>query len=76
MMPPHDPLVPALADQTCPYCAQEVGKDFTFCPQCGHPLEHQAEDKRKLTTHYNQTIELSRSYALCPVCGMRVFPPR
>jgi len=46
------------------------------CPRCGHPLEHQGEDKRSLITHYNQTIELSRSYALCPICGTRVFPPR
>ena len=51
------------------------GEDSTPCPQCGHPLEHQGEEKRSLTTHYNQSIELSRSYALCPICGTRVFPP-
>lgn len=52
------------------------GEDRSGCPQCGHPLEHQGEDKRSLITHYNQTIELSRSYALCPICGTRVSPPR
>ena len=52
------------------------GKGSVGCPQCGHPLEHQGEEKRVLTTHYNQTIELSRSSALCPLCGTRVFPPR
>ena len=51
-------------------------KDRVGCPQCGHSLEHQGEERRKLTTHYNQTIELNRSYALCPICGTRVFPPR
>lgn len=51
------------------------GEERVGCPQCGHPLEHQGDDKRVLTTHYNQTIELSRSYALCPTCGTRVFPP-
>ena len=35
------PPAPAIADQTCPYCAQEVGKDFTFCPQCGHRLKEE-----------------------------------
>jgi len=45
------------------------------CPRCGHPLEHQGEETRSLTTHYNQSIELSRSYALCPICGTRLFPP-
>jgi Sec-independent protein translocase protein TatA len=36
------PVVTALAEQTCPYCAQEVGKDFTFCPRCGHRLHEEA----------------------------------
>lgn len=45
------------------------------CPECGRPLEDQGQDKRTLTTHYNQRIELTRSYALCSACGTRVFPP-
>jgi hypothetical protein len=45
------------------------------CPRCGHPLEHQGEEERSLTTHYEQTIRLKRSYASCPICGTRVFPP-
>ena len=45
------------------------------CPECGEPLEHQEMDTRTLTTHYDHTIELTRSYALCPACGARVFPP-
>ncbi len=50
-------------------------KERVGCSQCGHPLEHQGEEKRMLTTHYDQSIELNRSYALCPSCGTRVFPP-
>ena len=45
------------------------------CPSCGQPLEHHEMDTRKLTTNYDHTIELTRSYALCPACGTRVFPP-
>lgn len=39
---PPPPPVAAIAGQTCPYCAQEVGKDFTFCPQCGHRIKEEA----------------------------------
>ena len=52
------------------------GGERACCPQCGHYLEHQGDEKRSLITHYNQTIELVRSYALCPICGTRVSPPR
>jgi hypothetical protein len=45
------------------------------CPKCCHPLEHQETTTRTLTTNYNHTIELTRSYALCPACGTRVSPP-
>ncbi len=45
------------------------------CPKCGQPLEHQEMDTRRLTTNYNHTIELTRSYTLCPACGTRVSPP-
>ena len=38
--PPHP--APVISAQTCPYCAREVGKDFTFCPQCGHRLQEEA----------------------------------
>lgn len=39
---PPPPPAAAIADQTCPFCAQEVGKDFTFCPRCGHRLKEEA----------------------------------
>ena len=45
------------------------------CPRCGGPLEHQEVATRRLVTNYDHTIELTRSYALCPACGTRVFPP-
>ncbi len=38
---PPAPPAPA-GDRLCPYCAREVGKDFTFCPRCGHRLEDRA----------------------------------
>lgn len=35
------PPAPAL-ELTCPLCAQGVGKNFTFCPHCGHRLKEEA----------------------------------
>ncbi len=53
-----------------------VQKERPQCPKCGHILEAHGQDTRSLTTNYNQTITLKRSYAVCPVCGTGLFPPR
>ena len=46
------------------------------CPECGTPLAPRGSETRELTTHYNQTLELKRSYAVCPKCALWLFPPR
>lgn len=38
---PPPPTAAVIAAQLCPYCAMEVGKDFTFCPRCGHRLQEE-----------------------------------
>lgn len=45
------------------------------CPQCNHPLERRGQRSRELITHYNQSINLKRSYGVCPACGTGLFPP-
>ena len=45
------------------------------CPQCGHALEARGQETRQLTTNYNQSISLKRSYTRCPECGTGLFPP-
>jgi len=45
------------------------------CPQCRHPLESRGQRSRDLLTHYNQSINLKRSYGVCPACGTGLFPP-
>jgi len=45
------------------------------CPQCGHLLEARGQETQCLTTNYNQSIHLKRSYAICPQCGNGLFPP-
>lgn len=64
----------ALASAAADLKGAEAGKRPP-CPKCGHCLEHQEMASRTLTTNYDQTIELTRSYTLCPACGEMVFPP-
>lgn len=45
------------------------------CPQCNHPLESRGQRSRDLLTQYNQSINLKRSYGVCPACGTGLFPP-
>ncbi len=45
------------------------------CPKCGNVMEARGQDTRELTTNYNKTISLNRSYATCPVCKTGLFPP-
>jgi predicted RNA-binding Zn-ribbon protein involved in translation (DUF1610 family) len=52
-----------------------IAEDRPSCPECGHALEGRGQDSRDLTTNYNQTITLKRSYGVCPACGMGLFPP-
>ena len=59
--------------------AKEVGGGpdggGTKCPQCGHLLESRGERTRRLSTHYDQRIELNRSYGFCPACETGIFSP-
>jgi predicted RNA-binding Zn-ribbon protein involved in translation (DUF1610 family) len=45
------------------------------CPACGAELAARGQPTRALTTHFDQTLQLKRSYAVCPQCGAGLFPP-
>lgn len=47
-----------------------------LCPQCSVRMEPRGQRSRELTTHFEQTIELKRSYTICPQCQLGIFPPR
>jgi YgiT-type zinc finger domain-containing protein len=47
-----------------------------LCATCGGRLEAHGQEKREVTTTGNQTIRLTRTYAVCPACGAGLFPPR
>jgi hypothetical protein len=45
------------------------------CPQCGVALAGRGEHARELRTQAQQSLQLKRSYATCPGCGLGLFPP-
>jgi predicted RNA-binding Zn-ribbon protein involved in translation (DUF1610 family) len=45
------------------------------CPTCGAVLTARGQPIRELTTHFDQTLRLKRSYTVCPACGTGLFPP-
>lgn len=53
--------------------AQEAERPV--CEVCGVALEERAVAERRLVTHYNQEVKLTRSYGVCPQCGTGLFPP-
>lgn len=63
-----------LASESADIAGQEKGKRVK-CPECGVEMRSEGKRKRMLTTEREQRIELERSYASCPECGMSFFPP-
>ena len=49
-------------------------EDRSKCPECGEPLLANGQHVREVTTTYEQRVQLTRSYGLCPVCGCGFFP--
>ncbi len=45
------------------------------CPKCGAELSKRGKARRRLTTSYDQRLELEREYGVCPVCQSGFFPP-
>jgi predicted RNA-binding Zn-ribbon protein involved in translation (DUF1610 family) len=46
------------------------------CPDCGPVLVERGQYERTITIRGNQPVRLRRSYAVCPTCGVGLFPPR
>lgn len=51
------------------------GAERPVCAVCGEVLVERAVAERRLVTHGNQEIKLTRSYGVCPKCGTGFFPP-
>ena len=46
------------------------------CPKCRRPLAANGKQKRRITTTYEQSVELERSKGYCNSCRASYFPPR
>ena len=55
--------------------ASDLKGERVACRECGAVMENQGRERRTLTTHHDQPVELLRSYFLCPSCGTRLSPP-
>jgi len=63
----------AQASETADWSA--ASEEGPVCGKCGARLEARGKGKRKLTTNYEQVMELERRYGVCPVCKTGLFPP-
>jgi YgiT-type zinc finger domain-containing protein len=64
----------ALASEAADLGSQAVG-ERPRCPECGEKLQPRGQRTRRITIRGDQTVELRRSYAVCPACGTGHFPP-
>ena len=63
----------ALASATADLAAS--GVERPRCEPCGMALRAQGSEERGVVTHGGVEVRLVRSYATCPQCGDRSFPP-
>lgn len=45
------------------------------CPNCQTPLHPRGRHCREVITEGTQVLRLEREYAVCPTCGVGLFPP-
>jgi YgiT-type zinc finger domain-containing protein len=59
----------------------ETQTDGTFCeerpacPHCGTTMVRQTRRRKRVVLKGDQTLDLERSYVVCPSCGEGFFPP-
>jgi RNA polymerase-binding transcription factor DksA len=64
-----------LEDLAMASAAVNLNASEAKCSECGSRLESRGKKARKVRTHHNQEIGLSRGYGVCPQCGASFFPP-
>lgn len=64
----------ALASATADVQAARV-EERPRCERCGAVLQAQGQEERGVVTQGGVEVRLARSYATCPRCGDRSFPP-
>lgn len=46
------------------------------CPACGARMQARGTETRTLVTDHDRPVPLTRTRAVCPACGVGLFPPR
>jgi ribosomal protein S27AE len=55
--------------------ATVLGGTQRVCPECGGQLHAAGTRRRRLRSEQEASVELERTYARCPRCGIGLFPP-
>jgi YgiT-type zinc finger domain-containing protein len=56
--------------------AETVSEAPPACPGCGQRMERRGTAERTVTVRGNRTVRVRRGHAVCPTCGVGLFPPR
>jgi len=49
--------------------------EYPMCRECGAQMEPRTQGERHIVLGGDETVDLHRSYAVCPSCGAGLFPP-
>ena len=45
------------------------------CPHCGMTMVHRTRRRERVVLKGDETVDLDRTYVVCPSCGEGLFPP-
>jgi NADH pyrophosphatase NudC (nudix superfamily) len=45
------------------------------CPHCGTTMVPRTKRRKRVVTKGDETLDLDRTYVVCPSCGEGLFPP-
>lgn len=45
------------------------------CPHCGTTMVRRTRRRKRVVLKGDETVDLERSYVVCPACGEGLFPP-
>jgi ribosomal protein S27AE len=60
-----------LTEQT----GRAIVRERPACRECGAQMRPRTPSARRLVLGDDQTVDLTRAYSQCPVCGSGLFPP-
>lgn len=71
----HQLLQRAVSQSTQADWSKRAARERPVCPTCTESLHPRGTRSRQLQT-IGGTLTITRTYGVCPVCEMGIFPPR